>query len=323
MKKQIKKQVKKQIKKASSKRPVAPKRTVTLPVVETLPTERLRILKTYKLFIDGKFPRTESGRYYEFKGSNGRLLANVCLASRKDFRDAVVAARSGHAKWSKMSGYQRGQILYRIAEILESRKGEFIEELMLQGVKGPLASVEIDTSIDRLVYYAGWADKYGQIFSSVNPVNAPFFNFSAPEAIGVAAIIGPANSALLGTISVLAPLLAGGSSAVVLSDEKFPLSLITLGEVMATSDVPAGVVNFLSGRRAELLPHIVGHMDVDALIYCGGNRAELKLLQESASVNMKRCFAPAKLDWEDAVFEDPYCIMQTQEIKTTWHPVGL
>ena len=248
---------------------------------------RIEIVKTYKIYIGGKFPRTESGRYYQPE-ANGKVLGNICLSSRKDFRNAVVAARSAQGGWSAKSAYNRSQILYRIAEILEGRKNQFIEELIRQGSKKPQAEKELDLSIDRLIYFAGWCDKYTQIFSSVNPVASSHFNFSAPEPTGVVAILAPEESGLLGLISQIAPTIAGGNSCVVLASENKPLCSVTLAEVLSTSDVPGGVINILTGNRKELIPHFAAHMDVNALVYCGDNSAETKSIHEAAVDNLKR-----------------------------------
>lgn len=281
---------------------------------------RLSVLKTYKLFIGGQFPRSESGRYYELKNKKKATLANVSLSSRKDFKNAVVAARTAFDGWANRAAFNRGQILYRIAEMLEGRKAQFLEELMLQGMTAKEAEQEIATSIDRLVYYAGWCDKYQQLFSSVNPVVSSHFNFSVPEPTGVVSIIAPQESALLGLISVMLPVIAGGNSCVILVSESFPLSAITFSEVLATSDLPAGVVNILTGKSAELHEHMSSHMDVNAIIYCGNNKTELKRIQENCSLNVKRFFNWKK-EWKKEENQNPYLILDLQEIKTTWHPV--
>ena len=281
---------------------------------------RLSVLKTYKLFIGGQFPRSESGRYYELKNKKKATLANVSLSSRKDFKNAVVAARTAFDGWANRAAFNRGQILYRIAEMLEGRKAQFLEELMLQGMTAKEAEQEIATSIDRLVYYAGWCDKYQQLFSSVNPVVSSHFNFSVPEPTGVVSIIAPQESALLGLISVMLPVIAGGNSCVILVSESFPLSAITFSEVLATSDLPAGVVNILTGKSGELHEHMSSHMDVNAIIYCGNNKTELKRIQENCSLNVKRFFNWKK-EWKKEENQNPYLILDLQEIKTTWHPI--
>lgn len=281
---------------------------------------RLSVLKTYKLFIGGQFPRSESGRYYELKNKKKVTLANVSLSSRKDFKNAVVAARNAVDVWSNRSAFNRGQILYRIAEVLEGRKLQFSEELMLQGISAKEAEYEITTSIDRLVYYAGWCDKYQQLFSAVNPVASSHFNFSIPEPTGVVSVIAPQGSALLGLISVMLPVISGGNSCVILASESFPLAAITFSEVLATSDLPAGVVNILTGSSSELHEHMSSHMDVNAIIYCGNNKEEMTRIQENCSRNVKRFYNWNK-DWKKEENQNPYLILDLQEIKTTWHPI--
>jgi acyl-CoA reductase-like NAD-dependent aldehyde dehydrogenase len=285
--------------------------------------KRLGVLKTYKLFIGGKFPRTESGRYYEVRSPSGDLLANVCLASRKDFKAAVVAAREASEKWHTTTAYNRGQILYRMAEMLEGRREQFIAELCSLGQSRKDAVTEVNASVDRLVYYAGWSDKYGQIFSSVNPVSSSHFNFSLPEPTGVVAIIAPEESPLLGLISVIAPAIVGGNTCVVLASHSKPLAAVTLTEVLGTSDLPGGVVNLLTGTRKELLPQFASHIDVNALVYCGADADEITEVQQKAALNIKRVVLHDRTDWSSEKAQGPYEIMQTQEIKTTWHPIGL
>lgn len=278
---------------------------------------RVPVLKTYKLYIGGEFPRSESGRSYDYDDPRGRHIANVALASRKDFRNAVVAARAAFPKWAARSGYKRGQILYRIGEMLEGRRDQFVAELQQQGNGLAQARREVEQTIDRVVYFAGWADKFQQLFSTVNPVASSHFVFSVPEPTGVVAVIAPQTPALLGLVNLLMPVILGGNTAVALASEKQPLSAITFAEVLATSDLPAGVVNILTGSRQELLPHIAGHMDVNAIVYGGDHDGERKLIQEQASLNLKRVV------WPRTDPESPYAILDTQEIKTTWHPVGL
>lgn len=282
--------------------------------------ERINILKTYKLFIGGQFPRTESGRFYELKNKKNQSIANVCLSSRKDFRNAAVAARSAFNAWHSKSAFNRGQILYRIAEMLEGRKQQFVDELILQGVDKKSATDEVNISIDRLVYYAGWCDKYSAIFSSVNPISSSHFNFSIPEAMGVVSIIAPEKQSLLGLISVIAPIIAGGNTLVLLASEKMPLSAITFAEVLATSDLPAGVVNILTGTSSELFEHFASHMDVNATIYCRNNQNEMVKIKELCSLNVKRFFN-WNLNWLHTENQNPYLITNIQEIKTTWHPI--
>mgnify|MGYP002637685162 FL=1 len=281
---------------------------------------RIEVLKTYKIYIGGKFPRTESGRYYQPE-ANGKVLGNICLSSRKDFRNAVVAARSAQGAWSSKSAYNRSQVLYRVAEILEGRRAQFINELAQQGSKRSQAEKEVNLSIDRLIYFAGWCDKYTQIFSSVNPVASSHFNFSVPEPTGVVAILAPEESGLLGLISQIAPTIAGGNTCVVLASENIPLCSVTLAEVLSTSDVPGGVINILTGNRKELIPHFAAHMDVNAVVYCGDNPAEIKSIHEAAIDNLKRVMIRDVGDYVSDKYENPYLISSLQETKTTWHPI--
>ena len=281
--------------------------------------KRLAVNKTYKLYLGGKFPRTESGRYYELKGRKDALLANVSRASRKDFRNAVVAARKAWSGWAAATAYLRGQILYRVAEMLEGRREQFEEELRAQGSTPTAAKKEVTGAIDLFVHYAGWSDKYQALFSSVNPVATPHFNFSMPAPTGVVAAVAPEGSGLLGLCSVVAPILVGGNTSVILASHARPLCAITLAEVLNSSDVPAGVVNILTGLREELLPHLASHMDVNALLLCSDEASEAKLAQEEAVENVKR----VTLHRDGPLEESPYHILDFQEIKTTWHPVGV
>ena len=281
------------------------------------PVERIPVQKTYKLYIGGAFPRTESGRFYRVEDGRGKLLANMCQASRKDLRNAVVAARKAFSDWAGRSAYNRGQILYRVAEILETRRDQFISELKSQGLPIGVARGEVDQSIEQLVYYAGWADKYQQVFSTVNPVSSSHFNFSILEPTGVVGILAPATPSLLGIVATMAPVVCGGNSCVVLASETKPLCSITLAEVLETSDFPAGVVNILTGTRSELLEQFATHMDINAIVYCGDDAAELRVVQEGASLNVKRV-----VHCTDTVAADPYRILEAQEVKTTWHPIG-
>ncbi len=282
---------------------------------------RLEVLKTYKIYIGGQFPRTESGRYYVAKNKNGVQLANVCLSSRKDFREAVVAARNAFGGWSAKAAFNRGQILYRIAEMLEGRKAQFIDELVKQDSTAAQAEKEVNTAIDRLIYYAGWCDKFQQVFSSVNPVASSHFNFSVPEPTGVVSIIAPQDNSLLGLVSVIGPTIAGGNTCVVLASETKPLCAVTLAEVINSSDVPGGVVNILTGKPSELVKYFADHMDVNAIVYCENDIETKKLIQEKASLNVKRVILYNTLKWNADEAETPYFIMNTQEIKTTWHPI--
>ena len=284
--------------------------------------QRLSVLKTYKLYIGGKFPRTESGRYDTITDADGKLLANSSRGSRKDFREAVVAARVAQAGWAARSAFNRGQILYRMAEMLEGRSAQFVSELAMLGAGEDEAAREVEVAVDRLVYYAGWCDKYQQIFSSVNPVSSSHFNFSILEPTGVVSIFAPDHSALLGLISVLAPVIAGGNTAVVLASQRRPLPAITFAEVAHSSDVPAGVVNILTGRRDELLEHFASHMDVNALVYCGDRASDIETAQRLAAGNVKHVVIERRTEWDSASAEDPYSILACQEVKTTWHPIG-
>jgi acyl-CoA reductase-like NAD-dependent aldehyde dehydrogenase len=286
-------------------------------------SQRLPVAKTYKIYVNGKFPRTESGRTYSLAGSNGVPGANMSLCSRKDFRDAVVAARAAVSGWSGSSAYLRGQILYRIAEMLEGRSEQFVLELVRTGLTKRVAAKEVAGSIDRLVYYAGWSDKYQQVFSSVNPVSSSHFNFSMLEPTGVVSVAAPEESALLGLVSVVAPVIAGGNTCVVLSSYSKATCAISFGEVLHASDVPAGVVNLLTGQREELLEHFASHMDVNAVIYCGEDPNEVKALQEHASLNVKRAIIRPESDFRSRSAQGPYLILDTQEVKTTWHPIGV
>ena len=284
--------------------------------------DRLDVMKTYKIYIDGKFPRTESGRYYTLENSSGKTIANICRSSRKDFREAVVAARKAQSGWASKSAYNRGQILYRIAEMLEGRRDQFITEIIEQGSSSSLAETEVNISIDRLVYYAGWCDKYQQVFSAVNPVESSHFNFSVPEPMGVIAVLSPETFGLLGLVSLIIPAIAGGNTVVALASNSKPLNAVTFGEVLNSSDVPGGVVNLLTGYRSELLSHFSTHMDVNGLIYCGEDKEEIKKIKESASLNIKRVMVYNENELSEEKSQHPYRIMDLQEIKTTWHPIG-
>ena len=281
--------------------------------------ERINVLKTYKIFIGGKFPRTESGRFYQLN-NRSKAIANVCLSSRKDLRNAVVAARGAFEKWSGSTAYNRSQILYRMAEMMEGRNDQFISELVLQGVDRKEATVEVDLSIDRVIYFAGWADKINQVFGSVNPVATSHFNFSLMEPMGVVGLVAPEKSGLLGLVSSLCPILVSGNCAVVLASEKLPLCSITLAEVLATSDVPGGVVNILTGKKEEIMVHLAKHMDVNA-IYLTDNLEHKKSVQEEAIHNLKRVVVGKQKSWDDRTVENPYIITDFMETKTTWHPV--
>jgi acyl-CoA reductase-like NAD-dependent aldehyde dehydrogenase len=282
---------------------------------------RLAVRKTYKLFIGGAFPRSESGRVYPVLGRGGALLGNAAQASRKDARDAVSAARAAAGTWSGATAYNRGQVLYRVAEMLEGRAAQFAADIVMgEGLDLPDAERAVAAAIDRWVWYAGWPDKVAQVAGAANPVAGPYFNFSVPEPTGVVAVVAPAESGLLGLVSVVAPVIATGNTAVVIASEQRPLAAITLAEVLATSDLPGGVVNVLTGRTAELAPVLAGHMDVNAIDLTGapaGGRAELERL---AAGNVKRVFA-AEEDW--AAAPSPARMLAFLEIKTVWHPVGV
>ncbi len=282
---------------------------------------RLEVLKTYKIYIAGQFPRTESGRYYSPVNKAGKKLANVCLCSRKDFRDAVVAARGAFSGWSNRAAFNRSQILYRMAEMLEGRKAQFIEELVLQGASKAGAEKEVNLATDRLIYYAGWCDKFQQLFSAVNPVATPHFNFSVPEPTGVVSIIAPQGDSLLGLVSVIAPVIAGGNTCVVLASETKPLCAVTFAEVLNSSDLPGGVVNILTGKPSELGSWFTDHMDVNALLYAESDPTVQQMIREKSAVNLKRVHFYDKVNWYTDQGQSPYFIMDTQEIKTTWHPV--
>lgn len=282
---------------------------------------RLEVLKTYKLYIGGQFPRTESGRYYVATNGKGEKLANLCLGSRKDFRDAMVSARSAFGGWSGKAAFNRGQILYRAAEMLEGRKAQFVEELMKQDSNKAQAEAEVNLAIDRLIYYSGWCDKFQQLFSSVNPVASSHFNFSVPEPTGVVAAVAPQSDSLLGLVSVIAPIIAGGNSCIVLASYSKPLCAVTFAEVLNTSDLPGGVVNILTGKPSELLPFFADHMDVNAIVYCESDEASQKMIREKSASNVKRVMVYDKVNWFSDEGQSPYLIMDLQEIKTTWHPV--
>jgi acyl-CoA reductase-like NAD-dependent aldehyde dehydrogenase len=285
------------------------------------PAPRLNVRKTYKLYIGGAFPRSESGRSYPVTGANGELLAYAAQASRKDVRDAVVAARKAQPGWSGATAYNRGQVLYRIAEMLDGRREQFITEVAASGSPGD-AAAEVDAAIDRWVWYAGWSDKFAQIVGSTNPVAGPYFNFSLPEPTGVVAVLAPQESSLLGLVSVLAPVIATGNTAVVVASELRPLPAASFSEVLATSDLPGGVINLLTGSTAELSPWLASHRDVNAIDLTGVAGPDRIPLVQAAADNVKRVFAPRAVpDWT----ADPGIgrLSAFVETKTVWHPVGL
>ncbi len=286
---------------------------------------RLRIRKTYKLYIGGNFVRSESGRFLAALSASGQLLDNVCLASRKDFRDAVMAARSVFGDWAKKTAYLRGQILYRVAEMLQNR----VEQLVIELVRSTHASVaaarnEMALAIDRLVYYAGWTDKYPQIFSSLNPVASSHLNFTTPEPSGVVVLLAPDEPALISLPSLIAPAILSGNCAVVIASERYPLPAATFAEILATSDLPRGVVNVITGNRNELLAHIAGHMDVNGIVDATNNKEVSGKLQLGTALNLKRYTRRSLTakEWFSTSTEDPYWIFDTLEFKTAWHPLG-
>jgi acyl-CoA reductase-like NAD-dependent aldehyde dehydrogenase len=292
--------------------------------LEASDESRLPVLKTYKVYIGGKFPRSESGRYYLLRDAKGNPIANVCRCSRKDFRDAVVAARAAQSSWASRSAYNRGQILYRIAEMLEGRAAQFVEELQSGGVaSAAMAKREVQVTVDRTLHYAGWADKYQQVFSSVNPVSSSHFNFSLLEPTGIVSVLAPETPSLLGLMSAILPAIVGGNSVIALASTGSPLVAVTLAEVLATSDLPGGVVNLLTGDRAELLEHFANHMDVNAIVLGNGDAAERRKVRELCALNVKRPVIDDTKDWFADDAQSPYRILQTQEVKTTWHPVGV
>jgi acyl-CoA reductase-like NAD-dependent aldehyde dehydrogenase len=285
---------------------------------------RLDVKKTYKLFIGGKFPRSESGRYLPARSAAGVHLDNYAHASRKDFRDAVVAARAAFGGWNKASAYNRGQILYRAAEMLQNRAAELVNEITRSTGSGAAkAKREVALAIDRLVHFAGWTDKYSQIFSSVNPVASSHFNFTTPEPTGVVVVLAPDEPSLLALVSLIAPVILSGNTVIVAASEKFPLPAATFAEILATSDLPGGVVNLLTGKRAELIPHIATHMDVNAIVDGAGDPEIGAKLQAGVATNLKRYANHAAADWFSEKVEDPYRILDTIEYKTAWHPVGI
>jgi acyl-CoA reductase-like NAD-dependent aldehyde dehydrogenase len=287
-------------------------------------TERIGVRKTYKLYIGGAFPRSESGRSYPVSTPDGRFLANAAQASRKDARDAVVAARKAFGGWSGATAYNRGQVLYRVAELMEGRRAQFVAELADSGAGSTAAAEsEVDAAIDRWVWYAGWADKVTAVLGTANPVAGPYFDFSVPEPTGVVAVLAPQSSPLLGLVSVLAPVVATGNACVVVASEARPLPAVTLSEVLATSDVPGGVVNVLTGVTAELAPWLAAHRDVNAIDLTGADPAQAVELEQAAAENVKRVLpAPAgEPDWT----ADPGIrrLSAFLETKTVWHPMGI
>ncbi len=278
---------------------------------------RIDVMKTYKLYINGAFPRSESGRVYEVKDSKGKFLANPCLASRKDLRDSVVAARAAQAGWSKATAYNRGQILYRVAEIMEGRREQFAAEIVaMEGVTPKAALAQVEAAIDTWVWYAGWTDKISAVAGSTNPVAGPFYNFTTPEAIGVVAVFADSKPSLLGLVSAIAPVIASGNTAVVVASEKYPLGAITLSEALATSDLPAGVINILTGKSSELASWAASHMDIDAIDATGLSKKQDVETRIAGAENLKRIHTFAEQ-------KSVQRILAFMENKTVWHPIGV
>ncbi len=280
---------------------------------------RVEILKTYKIYIGGAFPRTESGRYYTPVNKTGEGIGNMCLSSRKDVRNAVTAARKAFGSWSERSAFNRGQIIYRIAEMLEGRKEQFILELQKQGSTKAEAEKEVILAIDRIVYYAGWCDKYNQVLSAVNPVSSSHFNFTTCESMGIVGVLAPQTTSLIGLVSMLIPAICSGNTAVLIASEKLPLCAITFAEVLNSSDVPGGVVNILTGKTEELLPVLAAHMDVNALISESLGSLEIETAKAAVD-NLKRKFT-YNADWSSEKSQGLYYISDCLELKTTWHPI--
>lgn len=287
---------------------------------------RLDVKKTYKLFIGGKFPRSESGRYLAAKSGKGEHLDNYSHASRKDLRDAVAAARAAFEGWSKATAYNRGQILYRAAELLQNRAVELTREISRSaGAPAAAARREVALAIDRLVYYSGWTDKYQQVFGTVNPVASSHFNFTTPEPAGVVAVLAPDAPPLLALVSLIAPVILSGNTAIAVVSDKFPLPALTFAEILATSDLPGGVVNILAGKRSELAPHLASHMDINVIVDGAGDPPLSAKLQAGMATNLKR-YANHSLPpgaWSAPAAEDPYRILDPIEFKTAWHPIGV
>jgi len=278
---------------------------------------RLDINKTYKLFIAGAFPRSESGRVYEIKGANKKFIANPAMASRKDLRDSVVAAKAAQSSWANATAFNRGQILYRIAEIMQGRSEQFVDEICaLEGVSNKAAKIQVAEAIDTWVWYSGWCDKLSSVTGSLNQVSGPFYNFTTPEPLGVVAIFAESKPSLLGVVRTLAPVLAGGNTAVLIASESYPLPAITLSEALATSDIPGGVVNILTGKTAELAPWVASHMEIDGVDVAGLSKKQEEELKLVGADNLKRVFRFAPTN-------NPERILSFMEQKTVWHPIGL
>ncbi len=281
---------------------------------------RVPVRRTAKLYIGGEFPRSESGRSYEVFAKDGNLLARAARASRKDLRDAVKAARAAQPGWAGRTAFNRGQVLYRVAELMEGRRAQFEAELADAGAKDPRRGV--DASIDRWIWYAGWADKIGQVLGSTNPVAGPYFNFTIPEPTGVVGIVAPPDRSLLGLVSQLAPSIVSGNTAVVLASEPSPLPAVSLGEVLATSDVPGGAVNILTGLTAELVPWLAGHMDVNAIDVTGVPDDLVVEVERLSAENVKRVVRAREVDPFSDEAQSPYDVTALMEFKTVWHPMG-
>jgi len=278
---------------------------------------RLDINKTYKLFIAGAFPRSESGRVYEIKGANKKFIANPAMASRKDLRDSVVAAKAAQSSWANATAFNRGQILYRIAEIMQGRSEQFVDEICaLEGVSNKAAKIQVAEAIDTWVWYSGWCDKLSSVTGSLNQVSGPFYNFTTPEPLGVVAIFAESKPSLIGVVRTLAPVLAGGNTAVLIASESYPLPAITLSEALATSDIPGGVVNILTGKTAELAPWVASHMEIDGVDVAGLSKKQEEELKLVGADNLKRVFRFAPTN-------NPERILSFMEQKTVWHPIGL
>jgi len=307
------------------KAPTAP----STPAAVSAP-QRIAVRKTYKLYVGGQFPRSESGRSYVVRAADGAPLANAVRSSRKDLRDAIRTARGAVPGWAGKTAMNRGQVLYRVAELMEGRRAQFIDEVAAaEGLSAAAAQAVVDRAIDRWVWYAGWADKISQVLGTVNPVGASYFNFTIPEATGVVGVVAPESSSLLGLVSRVAPAVVGGNAVVVLASESRPLPAVTLGEVLATSDVPGGVINILTGLRRELVPIMASHMDVNAIDTWGVPREMRTAVEEAAVENVKRVARPPRnvderFDWlDDRRAQRPEWIAAFLEMKTVWHPIGV
>jgi acyl-CoA reductase-like NAD-dependent aldehyde dehydrogenase len=316
--------------KAPTTRKTPTSRAVAKPNAAAAPAPRIAVRKTYKLYVGGQFPRSESGRSYVVRAADGAPLANAVRSSRKDLRDAIRTARGAAPGWAAKTAMNRGQVLYRVAELMEGRRAQFIDEVAAaEGLDRAAAEAVVNRAIDRWVWYAGWADKISQLLGTVNPVGASYFNFTIPEATGVVGVVAPEASSLLGLVSRVAPAVVGGNAVVVLASESRPLPAVTLGEVLATSDVPGGVINILTGLRKELVPIMASHMDVNAIDTWGVPREMRTAVEEAAVENVKRIARPPRnvderFDWlDDRRAQRPEWIAAFLEMKTVWHPIGI